>query len=89
LREVVAGKILYGGLNDQNNPAVNPGQMKFPTTGGVTSTYALGGKPYIEGSVGLYNIFTIFRVDLVKRFTYLDHPGVSGVGVRVSSNFNF
>ncbi|HEV9035519.1 MAG TPA: DUF5686 family protein, partial [Puia sp.] len=51
LREVVAGKILYGGLNDQNNPAVNPGQMKFPTTGGVTSTYALGGKPYIEGSV--------------------------------------
>jgi len=89
LREVVAGKILYGGLRDENNPAVNPGQMKFPVTNGLTSTYALGARPYIEGSIGLYNIFTIFRVDLVKRFTYLDHPGAGGLGVRVSSNFSF
>ncbi|HVS95359.1 MAG TPA: DUF5686 family protein [Puia sp.] len=89
LREVVAGKILYGGLRDENNPAVDPAQMKFPVTNGLTSTYALGARPYIEGSVGIYNIFTVFRVDLVKRFTYLDHPGASGLGVRVSSNFSF
>jgi hypothetical protein len=89
LREVVAGKILYGGLTAENNPALNPQQMKFPTTNGVTSTYALGGKPYVEGSIGLYNILTIFRVDLVKRFTYLEHPNASGWGVRISSNFNF
>jgi uncharacterized protein DUF5686/carboxypeptidase-like protein len=89
LREVVAGKILYGGLRDENNPNLNPLQMRFPTTNGVTSTYSLGAKPYIEASVGLYNIFTIFRVDIVKRFTYLDHPGVSGIGLRISSNFNF
>jgi hypothetical protein len=89
LREVVAGKILYGGLRDSNNPALNPMQMRFPTTDGVTSTYSLGAKPYIEGSVGLYNIFTIFRVDLVKRFTYLDHPRTSSLGLRISSNFNF
>lgn len=89
LREVVAGKILYGGLRNENNPAVNPAQMKFPLTNGVLSTYSLGAKPYIEASVGLYNIFTIFRLDLVKRFTYLDHPNVSGVGLRISSNFSF
>ncbi len=89
LREVVAGKILYGGLRDENNPAVNPLQMKFPTTNGVLSTYSLGAKPYMEASVGIYNIFTIFRLDVVKRFTYLDHPNVSGVGLRISSNFNF
>ena len=89
LREVVAGKILYGGLRDENNPALNAAQMKFPLTNGVLSTYSLGAKPYIEASVGLYNIFTIFRVDVVKRFTYLDHPNVGGVGLRISSNFNF
>ena len=89
LREVVAGKILYGGLRDENNPAVNPSQMKFPVTNGITSTYSLGAKPYVEGSVGIYNIFTIFRIDLVKRFNYLDHPNTSGLGLRISSNFNF
>jgi hypothetical protein len=89
LREVIAGKILYGGLRNENNPGINAQQMKFPVTNGLTSTYSLGARPYVEGSIGVYNIFTIFRVDLVKRFTYLDHPGVSSVGVRVSSNFSF
>jgi hypothetical protein len=89
LREVIAGKILYGGLRNENNPAVNPEQMRFPLTDGVLSTYSLGAKPYVEASAGIYNIFTIFRLDVVKRFTYLQHPNVSGVGLRISSNFNF
>jgi len=89
LREVVAGKILWGGLRPENDPGINPNQMKFPETKGEMTTYSLNGKPYIEASVGIYNIFTIFRVDLVKRFTYLEHPGVSGVGLRISSNFQF
>jgi hypothetical protein len=89
LREVIAGKILYGGLRDENNPNVNPNQMKFPLTNGMISTYSLGSQPYVEGSIGIYNIFTIFRLDLVKRFTYLNHPDVSGLGLRISSNFNF
>jgi hypothetical protein len=89
LREVIAGKILYGGLRDENNPMVNAAQMKFPLKDGVLSTYSLGAKPYIEASAGIYNIFTIFRLDVVKRFTYLDHPNVSSVGLRISSSFNF
>jgi len=89
LREVIGGKILYGGLRDENNPASNPSQMKFPLTKGVLSTYSLTSRPYIEGSVGIYNIFTIFRLDLVKRFTYLEHPNISGLGLRISSNFQF
>lgn len=89
LREVIAGKILYGGLRNQNNPFVNPAQMKFPLTDGVLSTYSLGAKPYIEASAGIYNIFTIFRLDVIKRFTYLDHPHISSVGLRISSNFSF
>jgi hypothetical protein len=89
LREVVAAKILYGGLRDENNPAINPAQMRFPLTKGLTSTYALGRQPYLEASVGIYNIFSIVRLDLVKRFTYLGHPDISGLGLRISTNFNF
>ena len=90
LREVIAAKLLYGGLRDENNPALNPAQMKFPLNAkGMDATYSLGSKPYVEASVGVYNIFSIFRLDLVKRFTYLDHPDISKLGLRVSSNFNF
>ena len=89
LREVVAGKILYGGLRDPNNPDKNPDQMKFPLINDVLSTYPLNHIPYLEASIGIYNIFSIIRVDLVKRFTYLDHPDISVLGLRFSSNFNF
>jgi hypothetical protein len=89
LREVIAAKILYGGLRDVNNPDKNPGQMKFPMTKGLTSTYSLGSQPYLEASVGIYNIFTVLRLDLVKRYTYLDHPNISSLGIRATANFNF
>jgi len=76
-------------LRDENNPALNPNQMKFPLDNGVATIYQMGRTPYVEASVGIYNIFSVFRIDLVKRFTYLDHPGISRIGVRVSSNFSF
>jgi hypothetical protein len=88
-REVIAAKILYGGVRDENNPDKNPAQMKFPVTNGFSSTYSLGGQPYLEASIGIYNILSIVRLDLVKRFTYLNHPDISGLGLRVSGNFNF
>jgi len=89
LREVIAAKILYGGLRDENNPATNPTQMKFPLLNGKLSTYELGSVPYVEASVGIYNIFSIIRLDLVKRFTYLNHPDISTLGLRFSTNFSF
>jgi hypothetical protein len=89
LREVIAAKILYGGARDENNPHINTDQMQFPLTKGVLSTYVLGTQPYLEASVGIYNIFSILRIDLVKRFTYLNHPGISTLGLRFSTNVNF
>jgi hypothetical protein len=89
LREVIAAKILFGGLRNENNPEHNPAQLLFPTTNGVISTFVLNGQPYLEASVGIDNIFSFFRVDLVKRFTYLDHPNISTIGLRFSSNFHF
>ena len=89
LREVIAAKILYGGLRSENNPNDNPNQMLFPTTNGVISTFALTGQPYVEASVGIYNIFSFIRIDFIKRFTYLYHPNVSTFGLLVSTNFSF
>jgi hypothetical protein len=43
----------------------------------------------MEGSVGVGNIFKLLRVDLVKRFTYLDHPGAPEWGIRFFVKFDF
>jgi hypothetical protein len=90
LREVIEGKFLYGGLRSENNPAVNPAQMKFPLNSeGVLATYGLGKQPYLEAGVGIYNILNIIRIDLIRRFTYLNHPAVSSTGIRLSTGINF
>ncbi len=90
LREVFAVKILYGGVRSENDPAKSMGLYKYPSDGnGVTTTFALDNGPYIEGSVGIANIFKLFRIDLVKRFTYLNHPGVAEWGVRGRFKFDF
>jgi len=101
LREVMTFKMIYGGLSDANDPNKNPGLIQFTNqideNGEVIldengdplkETFTLRDKPYIEGSVGILNIFKVLRIDLVKRFTYLDNPniprmfGVDGLGLR-------
>jgi hypothetical protein len=75
---------LYGGLGEKNNPDYSSDLFRFPVDfNNLPLTYTLEKKPYIEASVGLSNILRIFRVDLIKRFTYLDHPNVSQLGIRV------
>jgi hypothetical protein len=89
-REVVNFKGLWGGIRDQNNPSLHPDLLRFPVDGaGTPITNALGSTPYIEGSVGVSNIFKILRVDYVRRFTYLDHPDVARSGVRFFMKFDF
>lgn len=90
-REFISMKVLYGGLREENTPnGSQNGIMKFPTDElGFTTTYSLEKQPYMEGSVGVGNIFKFFRVDLVRRFTYLDHPNVSKNGIRVRFKFDF
>ncbi|HVW96285.1 MAG TPA: DUF5686 family protein [Mucilaginibacter sp.] len=89
-REVASVKAIYGGLSDKNDPTIHPSLYQFPVTDtGEPITYGLGKTPYVEGSVGIENIFKFVRVDLVHRFTYLDHPGVSPWGVRARVKFDF
>ncbi|RFZ90756.1 carboxypeptidase-like regulatory domain-containing protein [Mucilaginibacter conchicola] len=91
LREIIDVKALWGGIRSENNPANDPSLLRFPTNigeGGV-GTYTLGSTPYVEGSVGVGNIFKLLRVDLVKRFTYLDNPGAPEWGIRFFVKFDF
>ncbi|HPT20524.1 MAG TPA: DUF5686 family protein [Bacteroidales bacterium] len=90
LRELVSCKILYGSVTDKNNPNTNTDLFKFPVDdNGVPITYTLEKKPYIEGSVGIGNIFRLFRVDVVRRFSYLDYPNVAKTGIRMKMKFDF
>jgi hypothetical protein len=88
-REVISLKMLYGGVRDENKPANDPSLIKYPVIDGGPATFSLDKKPYIEGSVGITNIFKLIRVDLVKRFNYLENPYVASLGIRARFKFDF
>lgn len=68
LREVMGFNILYGGLTDKNNVDINRvGLYKMPDV-----TKPFGDVPYMEYSLGIENILRIFRIDFVRRLTYVD-----------------
>lgn len=89
-REVVSVKMLYGTISDNNNPDLHPALYRLPVTPDDRPlSYSLERKPYIEASVGIANILKLFRIDLIKRLTYLDHPNVSEFGLRGRFKFDF
>jgi hypothetical protein len=90
LREVATFKMIYGNVSSQNKADNNQNLYKFPVDNmGIPITYTLNKKPYIEASVGIANIFKFFRIDLVNRLTYLDHPHVTATGIRTRFRFDF
>ncbi|MEJ7587727.1 MAG: DUF5686 family protein [Ferruginibacter sp.] len=91
LREVASFKLLYGGVRNENDPAKTNGIFKFPTDYeiGAQTTFALNTTPYMEMSVGIANIFKIVRIDLVKRLSYLDNPGIISWGIRTKIRPDF
>lgn len=87
LREIVSMKILYGTVHASNRYTRSIDER--PKDPREPQLFSLSHGPYLEGSVGLSNIFKILRVDLVRRFTYLDNPGVSPWGVRAKIGLDF
>ncbi len=77
-REVVTGKFLIGTINDKNKNV-----LIFPTGLGEVS------KPYVEGGVGVENIFKIIRIDALWRFTHLDNPNIPNFGIRAGLQIIF
>jgi hypothetical protein len=90
LRELATFKILYGQVSRQNQPEPGSGLFSFPLNpDGTPLTYTLESKPYMEAGIGIGNILKIFRVDFIRRLTYLDHPGIAKFGVRVAGQLQF
>lgn len=85
LRELVTCKVLYGRVYNLNNPDFQNNLFWYPADEitKIPLTYTLESKPYVEGSLGVSNLFRILRVDFIKRFTYLDNPYVDSFGIRV------
>jgi hypothetical protein len=84
-REYLSFKVLYGGLRNENNPLFSKDLYQFPVgSNGSNGTFSLGDTPYVEGGAGIGNIFKFLRIDVIKRFNYLDHPAVSPYGVKLS-----
>lgn len=90
LREVFSFKGIWGGLRDGNNPAYRADVYRFQQNeNGTPISYTLHREPYIEASAGVANIFKLFRVDVVKRFSYLDNPDVPEWGIRARFKLDF
>ncbi|WP_414617548.1 DUF5686 family protein [Dyadobacter sp. 32] len=91
LREMLTVKLLSGTLDKSSLPGYNSHLMLLPSTpDGNRLSGSLGHIPYIEGGLGVSNIFKFLRVDLVRRFTYLkSRSDVSEWGIRMKLNIDF
>ena len=83
-REMFRVRGLWGTLTDKNNPykSHDPDLFLFPMRNGAPTSYVMGKTPYVEASVGIYNIFKLLHIEYVRRLTYTDIPGVKKHGIR-------
>ena len=95
LRAVASTNIVYGSLDMKNrfyDPDTNPtGILPKTTLDGVPLTSYRTfekGKPYIEVSYGIENIFRVIRIQVFHRLSYLDENS-PGWGVKGSLFFMF
>jgi hypothetical protein len=89
-REVMTFKSLWGGISQENMPTPENGLVYFPTdANGTVLMNSLDKKPYIETSVGISNIFKVFRVDYVWRVNYRELPNAPKGGVRMRVKMEF
>jgi len=89
-REIFTFKSYWGDLTDKNNPYKSPDLFNFPVRDGKVSSFILEpNRPYMEASVGIYNIFKLLKIEYVHRFSYLDNPNISKNGVRFAIQLQF
>ena len=83
-REIFRIRGLYGTLTDKNNPYKSHDNdlFLFPMRDGQPTSFVMGKTPYVEASVGIYNIFKLLHIEYVRRLTYTDIPGVKKDGIR-------
>ena len=89
-REVFGGKIFYGKLSNKNNPYISDQVIRFDThQKGYIMTNILDERPYVEGYIGLDNIFKVLKVEYHKRLSYRELPNIAKSRFNVSLHLNF
>jgi hypothetical protein len=78
LREVVSANAVIGSISEANRKILTDPDVFFTLS-----------KPYVEAGIGVENILKFGRVDLIKRFSYLDNPRISDFGFRFSFYVSF
>lgn len=84
-REMFRIRGLWGTLTDKNNPykSHNPDLFLFPMRNGSATSFVMDkNKPYVEASVGVYNIFKLLHIEYVRRLTYTELPNAQKDGIR-------
>jgi hypothetical protein len=83
-REIFRIRGMYGTLTDKNNPykSLDSDLFLFPMRNGIPTSQVMGNTPYLEASVGIYNIFKLLHIEYVRRLTYTNYPGVQKDGIR-------
>jgi hypothetical protein len=80
LREIVGLRGAWGSLSDENIALSSPTNIPLA---------APEDRIYWEYSLGVGNIFRIFRIDFNFRGNYLDNPNARAFGVTGSFGFSF
>jgi len=77
-REIIGARTVYGDISNENMLLNASGlQYKAPTT------------PYWEYSIGIGNIFKVFRIDASWRGNYRDVPGTNNFTIKGEFGFYF
>ena len=77
-REIIGARTVYGDISNENKLLNASGLVyKAPTT------------PYWEYSVGIGNIFKVFRIDASFRGNYRDVPGINNFTIKGQFGFYF
>lgn len=84
-REMVGATALIGDISSKNLKYI---PIQYQTVNNEPAYNGLGGKPYVEISYGIENIFKFIRLTFVHRLTHLDKPyEINRFGVKVSAVF--
>lgn len=89
LREVIGFRAVYGDISQENIELSRPAFESLTDLPLIPANLAPSDKLYWEWSVGVGNIFRIFRIDFNFRGNYLDRPDARGFGVTGEFGFSF
>ena len=81
-RLVGTGNLLFGGVSQSTLDA----QVRMDEQGNDLPFFNVleSGRPFAEFGLGVENIFKFFRVDFIRRLTYLENPGIRKTDIKFS-----